>query len=425
MGKKLTFLMFLVFAVSLVASAVNAETVTSGNLADFVGVKKIEIDGDDSPSSNIQIDRGEEIEIELILEALTDYDVEDIEVEARIGRGYRYADEEFDSLIDIESLDLDSDSTEKVRLYVEVPMDMELDENDYLYLTISAAGQFDPIMETYRINVEGIQEEDAVQVARASFSPDVVKAGFGFTALVRVENYGEDNFDDVCATVEVIGLSGAKDTECIDELDADESETLEEFAIRIPEDAKPGVYDVEVTVEFDKYEGTTYYGTIEVIEGYNTVDQTEKAKLLVNIPDSLQAIAGSKVTYPVTVSNLGSADTTVTLVASNADAFGMVRFEPSNLLILEAGETKSAMLTVEVSEEAEGIYPFLLSVQADGDSKQVALEAVVAGTSSDDLRRGLEIGLIILVVILILLGLIVGFTRMRKHDGEDETQTYY
>ena len=83
------------------------------------------------------------------------------------------------------------------------------------------------------------------------------------------------------------------------------------------------------------------------------------------------------------------------------------------------------MMSVTANDDAQGAQSFMLNIDADGKTSQVALTANIVGNgSSDDLRRGLEIGLIILVIILIILGLIVGFTRMKKGDDE-ETQTYY
>ena len=425
--KKLTILMFLALLVGMIVPSVSAAT----SIDEVLSVTDVEINGknyDDNDlmgdqDKDFSLERGEDIEIELFVES-GDLAMEDIEVEAEFN-GYRYNREEREVINDFtRPFDLDENDSKRVTLDIEVPVDMDIDEDTYLVITLSAYGQYNPVTYTFKVNVEGIDEEDAVQVERASFSPDVVKAGFGFTSLVRVENFGDDDYDDVCATVKVLGLSGAKDTECIDELEADDSETLEEFAIRIPEDAKPGTYDVEVSVEFDKYRGTTYFGTIEVIEGYDAPVE-ETVKLVVNVPESLDVMAGKEVTYPVTLSNQGTADATITLSATNVDSFGTARFDPSSLLILKAGETKTVMLNIEVDEDAEGTETFLLNVQADGDSKQVALTASVEDNGSEDLRRGLEIGLIVLVIILIILGLIVGFTRMKKNDGEEETQTYY
>ncbi len=429
--KKLTILMFLALIIGMIVPGVNATSID-----ELVDVTNVEINNYDfdtlvsGQTKNLALERGEDIDIELFVEAkngsVVGDGIDNVEVRAEFF-GYRYNREEIGIISDYtRPFDLDADDSKKVNLKLEVPVDMDMEET-YLHITVGAPGQVSSVTYEFRVNIRGLNEEDAVQVERASFSPDVVKAGFGFTSLVRVENFGDEDYDDVCATVKVVGIPGAKDTECIDNLDADDSETLEEFAIRIPEDTKPGTYDVEVSVEFDKYRRTSYFGTIEVIEGFGGTTEEEAAnvKLVVNVPESLDVIAGKGITYPVTLSNQGTADTTVVLSASNVESFGTARFSPSNLLILKAGETKTVMLDIEVSADAEGTETFLLNIEADGETKQVALSASVEGNGSEDLRRGLEIGLIILVIILIILGLIVGFTRMKKGNGEDETQTYY
>jgi uncharacterized membrane protein len=306
---------------------------------------------------------------------------------------------------------------------------MDLDYDDDVFLRIIIGDKSSPNLfnKDYRLNIEGVDRDGAVQVERVSFSPDVVQAGFGFTGLVKVKNYGDDDLDDVLVTMRVLGVAGAQDSESLDELDADERETLEEFAIRIPENTQPGLYDVEVEVEFDRYRSTTYLTSIEVIEGIATSTDGRDdvgAKLVVNVPEGLDVIAGSTVVYPITLSNQGTEDASVVLTAANVQGFATAKFDPSSVVVVRAGETKSVMMSLTANDDAAGAQTFMLNIDAEGETTQVALSANVVGNTSNDLRRGLEIGLIVLVIILIILGLIVGFTRMRKGDDE-ETQTYY
>ena len=45
----------------------------------------------------------------------------------------------------------------------------------------------------------------------------------------------------------------------------------------------------------------------------------------------------------------------------------------------------------------------------------------------DTIKKALEIGLVVLVILLVVIGLIIGFSRLKGRDDEDEDEdkTYY
>ena len=42
-----------------------------------------------------------------------------------------------------------------------------------------------------------------------------------------------------------------------------------------------------------------------------------------------------------------------------------------------------------------------------------------------ELKDSLQVALIVLVVLLVIFGLIIGFSRLNKKDNEDDEETYY
>ena len=84
---------------------------------------------------------------------------------------------------------------------------------------------------------------------------------------------------------------------------------------------------------------------------------------------------------------------------------------------------------------AEGQHPFTVSVKsASGDFMEsvpmvadVVVPAEEVEASSFGLKRGLEIGLIVLFAVILLLVLVVGFNKLRGSDDdfEEDDQTYY
>jgi len=76
-------------------------------------------------------------------------------------------------------------------------------------------------------------------------------AGTALLASVRVENKGEKDEDDVRVKVSIPSL-GVSATEYIEQIDGEDEEETEEMYLRLPKCAKPGVYDVEVDVEYNE-----------------------------------------------------------------------------------------------------------------------------------------------------------------------------
>ena len=53
--------------------------------------------------------------------------------------------------------------------------------------------------------------------------------------------------------------------------------------------------------------------------------------------------------------------------------------------------------------------------------KTTVVQGTSANKESANLRNGLEIALVVLVVLLVLVGLVIGFSRLRKdNDGEEK-----
>jgi uncharacterized membrane protein len=114
------------------------------------------------------------------------------------------------------------------------------------------------------------------------------------------------------------------------------------------------------------------------------------------------------------------------------DAWGTARIDPSATVIVPAQDSTTVFLYISANDGVQaGEKFFQVSITSDGVTETVPLTAIVAEDAQeeeswDGLKRTLEIGLIILVIILILIGLIVGFNKLRGSDDDDEdAKTYY
>ncbi|MBU0666448.1 MAG: putative S-layer protein [Nanoarchaeota archaeon] len=417
--------MFLLLVMSMLAismvSAVNLQV----NYLKINGEVWDEVVTGNDHADFLEVQRGEKLEIKIRVKALSD--VENVQIEADI-YGYKYADREEELVSDVtKTFDMNENATAYKTLNLMIPVNMD---KKYTKLRIRVGDEDGTSFEkTYELQIKGVESEEAVIVKDYSFTPsDSVVAGRAFTAAVKVENIGDEDLDDVKVVVSIPELH-IQDTEYLDDLQADEKETLEEFLLRIPECAKPGVYDVEITVEFnDGYDSTTTNAAITVLEGDTcgvSVGSTERT--VVSVPQTQDVEEGKEAVYPLMITNQGKSSKIYTVTVSGISAWGNVRIDPSAVLVVPAGETNTAYLYVTPMDANKGENAFKATISSEGESKDIVLTANVVTDAKDwGSLKGLEIALIVLVIILIIIGLVIGFGKLKGGSEDEEgTQTYY
>ena len=408
----------------------------AGMASAAVTIEEVEFDDDELSDSGTNfvrdIERGEEFTVKVHLRS--DEDLENVQVEAEL-RGYDH-DDRVEDITDV--FDMDANVTYVKKLDLRFPQRIDKDGYGLTVEVSSRSGQ--EAVETYNLNVDA--ERHNIAIRDVVFSPEgSVKAGRALLASVRLTNYGDEEEETIKVKVAIPDL-GISASDYVDELDSDDSTTSEELYLRIPTCTRAGVYDVEVTVEYDDFdERTTELSEIRVIEddtceinANNGGQGSSAAKPSIVYDASTQDAAqgGPAAAYAVTVANPTDSAKTVTLMVAGVDAFGEARISPSNVLVVSAGESKTAFVYVTADEDAEpGQYGFTVSVAGLASAAQdIALSANVVESEdkgNGSLRTALEIGLIILVVILVIIGLIVGFNKLREDEDEpeEEAQTYY
>lgn len=370
---------------------------------------------------NLEVARGDNLDIKVRVYALAD--VKDVQIEADI-YGYKYAHKEENKVSDTsKTFDMSSGDYKTVDLNLEVPVKMD---KDYIILRIRV-GDKDGLSyeKMYQLHVVGIDESSAVMIRDYSFSPSSsINAGRAFTATVKVENLGDYDLDDIKVTVAIPELN-IQDSEYLDELEADEKETLEEFLLRIPDCAEVGDYEVVISVDFDEYESTEETTTIRVLAGDACIAETvAQEKTIVSLPEKQTVKAGEEVAFPIMVTNDGKSTKIYTVTVSGADDWASISMNPGSQIVVAGGSTEVVYLTIQANKDAGGEKVLIAQITSGNDKKTIPLTVSVEDKDSTNVKKGLEIALVILVIILILIGLIIGFTKLRRKN-EDETQTYY
>ncbi len=422
---------FVLMAVSLMLLISLATSAFAAN--QNVEVEYIKINGDEvalnagyNHEINHVFELGEDLDIRVKVSALQN--AEDVQIDADI-KGYRYSNEESELISDSTStFNMDENDTITKDLELQIPMNLEL---DYFNLRIRVSDRFGESDEyAYSIHVDGASRDNAVVIKDYSFTPsNEVYAGRPIMANVKVKNYGERDLDDIKVTVSIPELN-VKDVATLDELDADETETFEDLLVKIPVNAQPGDYVVNIEVEYDEYESTMVSDVITVtcyedsdvcgMPGQNGVEQAT----LVNVPSSMELTA-SGAAFPITIKNNGESAVIYSLSVSGVN-WGTWSFDPAADFIVEAGDLKTVYLYIAADEVEAGEKYFKLQVKAGEEINEVALSVNVSNEeASGSLRNALEIGLIVLVVILIIIGLIIGFSKLKDNKNDDEAEAYY
>ena len=426
----------LVFILVSILACGAASAVQLGSLDvtfDSIEVDDKEIIGAGAVTAGLEKD--DTIEVDVQFTANEDTSVE-IEVELS-GDGKR--DKVSEST---DEFNVNNGTTYTKTLELELPQRMDQDRQYQIRVTIS--NKYGSVIEIGTLDISG--SDHSVQIRDIVLSPEnEVKAGRALLATARIKNRGTQQEEDVKVKVSIpaLGISASDyidelDEEDCDDEDCDDSTTSEELYMRIPDCAEPGEYTVKVCVEYDDGdEEACETAKISVVESDSCalpdVDSSASTgKTIITIGPETQDIAKeASVIYPVTIANEGSAAKVYSIVTEAAD-WAEFTTTPSNVLVVGPGESKAAFVSVKANSAASGLQVFSVTIKS-GETvlKQVPLRANITGaaaaSSLGKIKKALEIGLVILVVLLVLLGLIIGFNKLRgseEEEGEDE-KTYY
>ena len=419
--KMLSFLMIALLALAMIPAGLVSAT-------SDLDVLYLKIDGEtvDLTGGNIlQVRRGDSLPIRLNVLALAD--VEDVQVTAGIF-GYQYS--QYESVIETsKTFDLEASRTTRIDMDIDVPVNM--DNDDYkLRIFVTDRNSVSMTYE-YDLTVVGVDTENAVLIKEAYLSPSSeVLAGRALSALVKIENVGNYDLDDVTLTVSVPGLN-IQDAETLDNVAAGEKETFEKIILRFPKSAAAGDYSIVYKVKFDEYESTSVSGTVTVL---GDAASTGVEQTFVNVPTAQAVTMGAAgAVYPIMITNNADSAKTYTISTQGIEAWGTVRIDPSASIVVDAHDSATAYMYISADENAAaGEKFFQLTVSDGSEDKNIPLTAIVSEADSssawDGLKKALEIGLIVLVIILILVGLIVGFNKLRGNDedeDDEDAKTYY
>lgn len=227
-----------------------------------VNITRVEIDDhkiDPDQTNRLDVLRDNRVEFEVTLEASED--VDDVEVEVFVS-GFEHNNDL--RLSDhVGPFDMDANVTYRKNLQITFPDLVE--EDDYKVRVVVTDRNGQEVVRNYNIKIDVPRHE--LKIVDAMFSPSrSVQAGQALLTIVRVENFGEQDEDDVkvVASIPALGVSA---TDYIEEIEAEDEEETEELYLKLPKCAEPGKYDMVITVTYnDGFDRTGVEGKIEVLE---------------------------------------------------------------------------------------------------------------------------------------------------------------
>lgn len=408
--------------------------------AQVVQIDSVKVDNDElSATGVLNVERGETLDIKVVFTALQDD--EEVELEAFL-TGY-----DGPRISDVEYVDeVNNGSTYVEKLSLTLPSDMDQIEQYSLRIRVSPRSGA-PVDAQFELQIEAV--EHAFTIKDVVFSPgQTVEAGKALLTTVRVENLGdEDDQDGIKVQVSIPEL-GLQAVDYLDEVDEDDSTSSEELYLRIPTNVATGDYQAVVKVwynDMDDSVSETYslHVVNNELQAAAPVQPVEPSKTIITVgPEVQQVTAGQGgAVYPVTLTNVAGPAKTYVISVEGYQAWGTARVDPSNVLVVQSGETKAAYVFVSANEAVSGQQTFAVKVSSNGESlKELVLSANVASAapvvneeeaSWDSVKQGLEVGLFVLVVLVFILGIIIAVNKLRgseKSESEDSnssSQTYY
>ena len=132
------------------------------------------------------------------------------------------------------------------------------------------------------------------------------------------------------------------------------------------------------------------------------------------------------------MANLGNEAKTFQFGTAGLETWATSRVDP-NLVTVQAGSTAEVFVYVSANDGAElGAKTFSLRVLEDGAVvKEATLTANVVKKvdTLSSVKTGLEVGFIVLLIILVILGLVIAVSKMKGGDDIEEPtpggETYY
>lgn len=268
----------------------------------------------------------------------------------------------------------------------------------------------------YDIRVAGADEE--ILIKDLLVQPNAqVDTAFDITA--RIKNTGEYNEEvKVTATIPEFGVKGET---YIDLLEVGQTKESEPITLKLPCKAIAGDYTVVVTADYNFQQKTAVAETTYKLEG-NICGKVEHTENTINSEKYTATLAqgDSKGRYNILVTNNDNVKRILVLeTTENIQKY--VRFLPTNVALLQPGETQDIVLDIKKLDSEEPIVFKVYVKDLEGNTIAEFREFTDKdydrfGDNKADMKKlkhVLEVGLILLIITLLAVAVFVTFKQQK------------
>jgi len=416
--KLLSVFLVLVLALSMVSIS-NADDEPVNPLS----IEDIDIDGTDMDDIKyLQVERGERLSIRVEVQSFED--LKDVRIKADIA-GYEYDDLEVTSPI----FDMTRDRRYVENLILTIPEDINPNEDYKLRIKVYNQEFETQEFPTPTLTIES--QRHLLKIMDVMFTPGLtINAGQPLFVTARIENLGGKDEDDVKVEVSIpqLGKSGVTYIdelvaieESDDDVDSDSSDTI----YIDTKGAQAGTYDLIVRVTYNRGHDVLTENYQLVIDGV-TAGAQDVLVSAVETSKSVEAEQG--IVYEVDIANMG-VNARIFTVEINGLDWGNYRIDPMPVVV-QAGSSQKMFVYISPNEDVIGQKAFTVNVKEGNNVvEQLSFQANISESRSEwgNVLTGLEIGFVVLLIILVILGIILAATRMGKKEDNEEPlgETYY
>lgn len=403
--KSKAILVFLIAILAITVMPLLASAVQIGSLA--VNIDTVSIKGVDTIAQTISGEAGETIPLRVVFTA--NEDISDVKVRMYIS-GYR---------------EFISESTKRTKVFngttysellsLKLPSDINPSEDYTLYVRVETKTGY--AEESYKLKVQ--RESYNLEVLNAEVARSAT-AGSTLNVDVVLKNRGIENLDDSFVIVRIPALGVEKKAYFGDMAptdlcnDCDKQDVSERtLSIKIPSDAKAGIY----TLEIEAYNGDSTVTTTKSI----VVTGSEQISEVLTAVTGKEVAAGSTATYDLVIINSGDRIAVYEIVPETAQNLIVSVDEP--IVTVPADSSRIVKVNAKAGE-VTGTFNFAVNVNSqDKLVKRVNLSANVTKASVASNVVILTIVLAIVFIVLLIV-LIVLLTR-KPEKVEEFGESYY
>jgi len=413
--KTKAILAFLVAILAVMVTATFASAVSNLDITD----QKVYVDGMNVGTHNVSVVAGEIYPV--TVDFLANENADNVEISAWIQGERQYR-------VDKVFYDLIENQDYRARLNVQIDDDINYPDGYELTLYIRVESDSGNWEESYPVYVQRQSHNlDVILVDMDS----TAKAGSTLGVSVVLENMGRHEEDNTLVTVKIpeLGISksayygdlspadycfecpaGYTCTEC-DGTDSGERKIF----VTLPEDAKAGSYNVEITAYSDETQ-TKVSKVLKVVE-------TEVEAKVISSPASKKFAVGEEVTYDLVLVNTGDKIAVFNLVPQESDALSVSLSE--SIVSVPAGSSKT--VKVYATANREGTHTFTITADSEGFAQTTNYSATVEGKKIGTLGgNNLIVLTIVLAIIFVVLVVILAVLLTRKPEKSEEFgESYY